>query len=97
MRSSTPTRPRASDAARSLSRRIASIPFVVFLIFDFDVTSNTFFYSILSVIVAFLLVGMIKGKIVKKSMIQSGISTIIIGSVAATVAYLVGYGLHFLV
>ena len=76
---------------------IPLIPFVVFLIFDFDVTSNTFFYSILSVIVAFLLVGMIKGKIVKKSMIQSGISTIIIGSVAATVAYLVGYGLHFLV
>ena len=76
---------------------IPLIPFVVFLIFDFDVTSNAFFYSILSVIVAFFLVGMIKGKIVKKSMIQSGISTIIIGSVAATVAYLVGYGLHFLV
>ena len=76
---------------------IPLLPFVIFLIFDFDVTSNTFFYSILSVIVAFLLVGMIKGKIVKKSMIQSGISTIIIGSVAATVAYLVGYGLHFLV
>ena len=76
---------------------IPLIPFVVFLIFGFDVTSNAFFYSILSVIVAFLLVGMIKGKIVKKSMIQSGINTIIIGSVAATVAYLVGYGLHFLV
>ena len=76
---------------------IPLIPFVVFLIFDFDITSNAFFYSILSVIVAFFLVGMIKGKIVKKSMIQSGISTIIIGSVAAAVAYLVGYGLHFLV
>ena len=76
---------------------IPLIPFVVFLIFGFDITSNAFFYSILSVIVAFLLVGMIKGKIVKKSMIQSGISTIIIGSVAAAVAYLVGYGLHFLV
>lgn len=76
---------------------IPLIPFVVFLIFDFDITSNTFFYSILSVIVAFLLVGMIKGKIVKKPMIHSGISTLIIGSVAATVAYLIGYGLHFLI
>ena len=76
---------------------IPLIPFVFFLIFDFDVGSNLFFYSILSVIVAFLLVGMIKGKIVKKSMIRSGLSTLIIGSVAATVAYLIGYGLHFLV
>ena len=76
---------------------IPLIPFVVFLIFDFDVTSNAFFYSILSVIVAFFLVGMIKGKIVKKPMIRSGINTFIIGSVAATVAYLIGYGLHFLV
>ena len=76
---------------------IPLVPFVFFLIFDFDVGSNAFFYSILSVIVAFLLVGMIKGKIVKKSMIQSGISTIVIGSVAATAAYLIGYGLQFLV
>ena len=76
---------------------IPLIPFVIFLIFDFDVTSNVFFYSILSIIAAFLLVGMIKGKIVKKSMIRSGISTIIIGGVAATAAYVIGYGLHFLV
>lgn len=76
---------------------IPLIPFVIFLIFDFNVASNVFFYSILSVIAAFLLVGMIKGKIVKKSMIQSGISTIIIGGVAATAAYVIGYGLHFLV
>ncbi len=76
---------------------IPLIPFVIFLIFDFNVTSNVFFYSILSVIAAFLLVGMIKGKIVKKSMIRSGINTIIIGGVAATAAYVIGYGLHFLV
>ena len=73
------------------------IPFVIFLIFDFDVVSHAFFYSVLSVISAFFLVGMIKGKIVKKSMTHSGISTLIIGGVAATVAYVIGYGLHFVV
>jgi VIT1/CCC1 family predicted Fe2+/Mn2+ transporter len=40
---------------------------------------------------------MIKGKIVKKSMLYSGISTLIIGGIAAVVAYLVGYGLNFLI
>jgi VIT1/CCC1 family predicted Fe2+/Mn2+ transporter len=40
---------------------------------------------------------MIKGKIVKKSMIHSGIITLIIGGIAAIVAYMVGYGLNFLV
>ena len=41
--------------------------------------------------------GIIKGKIVKKSKIKSGFYTLIIGGIAALVAYFVGYGLHFLV
>ena len=40
---------------------------------------------------------MIKGAIVKKSKIFSGINTVVIGGVAATVAYIVGYGLNLLV
>jgi VIT1/CCC1 family predicted Fe2+/Mn2+ transporter len=40
---------------------------------------------------------MIKGKIVKKSKIRSGLYTVVIGGIVATVAYFVGYGLHFLV
>ena len=40
---------------------------------------------------------LIKGKIVKKSKIRSGINTLIIGGTAAIVAYMVGYGLRFLV
>jgi len=38
-----------------------------------------------------------KGKIVKKSMTRSGLNTLVIGGVAATVAYSVGYGLNFLI
>ena len=76
---------------------IPLIPFIVFILIGVEPNSEAFIYSTISVIVAFLAVGMIKGKIVKKSMIFSGINTVIIGGVAATVAYVVGYGLNFLV
>ena len=76
---------------------IPLFPFVVFLIIGSEITSDVFLYSIISVVVAFFLVGMIKGRIVKKSIIQSGINTIIIGSIAASTAYVIGYSLHFVV
>jgi len=76
---------------------IPLIPFMIFMAIGIELNSEAFVYSIVSVIAAFFLVGMIKGKIVKKSMISSGINTLIIGGVAAVVAYMVGYGLNFLV
>ena len=76
---------------------IPLIPFMVFMIIGIEQNSEAFVYSIVFVLAAFFLVGMIKGKIVKKSMINSGINTLIIGGVAAVVAYFVGYGLNFLV
>ena len=62
-----------------------------------DPDSEAFFYSTIFVVCAFFIVGIIKGKIVKKSKIRSGFYTLIIGGIAATVAYFIGYGLHFLV
>ena len=76
---------------------IPLVPFIVFMIVGSEVNSEVFAMSTVSVIVAFFLVGMIKGRIVKKSIIHSGINTLIIGGIAAVVAYLVGYGLNFLV
>ena len=76
---------------------IPLIPFMAFMIIGTELNSEAFVYSIISVIAAFLLVGMIKGKIVKKSMMRSGINTLIIGGIAAIVAYVVGYGLNSLV
>ena len=76
---------------------IPLIPFMIFMIIGIEVNSEAFVYSTVSVLAAFFLVGMIKGKIVKKSMLYSGISTLIIGGIAAVVAYLVGYGLNFLI
>ena len=76
---------------------IPLIPFMIFMIIGIEVNSEAFVYSTISVLAAFFLVGMIKVKIVKKSMLYSGINTLIIGGIAAVVAYLVGYGLNFLI
>ena len=76
---------------------IPLIPFMIFMIIGIELNSEAFVYSTISVFVAFFIVGMIKGKIVKKSLLYSGFSTLIIGEIAATVAYLVGYGLNLLI
>ncbi|MDH3617403.1 MAG: VIT1/CCC1 transporter family protein [Nitrosopumilus sp.] len=76
---------------------IPLIPFMIFIAMGMDPNSEAFIYSIIFVVSAFFLVGTIKGKIVKKSKIKSGLYTLIIGGVAALLAYLIGYGLNFLV
>ncbi len=76
---------------------IPLIPFIIFFAFDSNLNLDAFLFSTISVAIAFFIVGMIKAKIVKKSKIRSGIYTLIIGGIAATVAYMVGYGLNFLV
>jgi VIT1/CCC1 family predicted Fe2+/Mn2+ transporter len=76
---------------------IPLIPFMAFMIMGVDPNSEAFFYSTIFVVSAFFVVGVIKGKIVKKSKIRSGIYTLTIGGIAAIVAYLVGYGLNFLI
>ena len=76
---------------------IPLIPFMIFMIIRIDQSSESFAYSTIAVLAAFFLVGMIKGQMVKKSMIRSGFITLIIGGIAAVVAYLIGHGLNFLV
>jgi len=76
---------------------IPLIPFMIFMVIGVEPNSEAFAYSTISIVVAFFLVGMIKGRVVKKSKIRSGLYTLIIGGIASTVAYLVGYGLQFVV
>ena len=76
---------------------IPLIPYIVIMMINVKPSFETFLFSTISVGVAFFLVGMIKGKIVKKSKIRAGFYTLIIGGIAAIVAYIVGYGLHSLV
>lgn len=76
---------------------IPLIPFMTYIAIGVDSSSDAFAYSAILVASAFYMVGVIKGRIVKKSKIKSGLITLIIGGIAATVAYSIGYGLNFLV
>ena len=76
---------------------IPLIPFMYLMLLGIESNSEAFVYSTIFVFAAFFLVGVVKGKIVRKSKIRSGITTLIIGGIAAVVAYIVGYGLNFLV
>ena len=73
------------------------IPFMLFILIGIDSDSEAFMYSTILVALAFFMVGIVKGKIVKKSKIKSGLFTLIIGGVAAMIAYSIGYALNSLV
>ncbi|MGD1834494.1 MAG: VIT1/CCC1 transporter family protein [Nitrososphaeraceae archaeon] len=77
---------------------IPLIPFIIFFFSGISITSNnTFLLSIIFTAIAFFAIGVIKGKIVKKSPLISGLSTVGIGGIAAFVAYIIGYLLNMLV
>ena len=68
-------------------------PFVVINIIGItDISSNNaFVISSVFTAISFFLIGIVKGKIVKKSWIKSGLHTLAIGGVASGVAYTIGY------
>ena len=75
---------------------IPLIPFIVF--FALQIDSNFAFYlAALTTGAAFFIVGIVKGKIVQKSLVKSGLYTLIIGTIASTVAYFVGYFLNLVI
>ena len=76
---------------------IPLIPFLIFYGLGIHANSDAFYLSSVATGGAFFIVGIIKGKIVKKSLLRSGFYTLIIGAIAATVAYLVGYALNLLI
>ena len=77
---------------------IPLIPFIIFFFSGISMTTNgAFSLSIIFTVLAFFIIGMIKGKIVKKSPFFSGLSTLGIGGIAAIVAYVIGYSINILV
>ena len=76
---------------------IPLIPFVVFYSIGIEANSEAFYFSAAFTGAAFFIVGLIKGKIVQKSLLRSGLFTLIIGAVAAAVAYFVGFSLNLLI
>lgn len=76
---------------------IPMIPFIFLYIMISNSASTSltideiFTYSIVFTAISFFTVGLIKGKVVDKSPIKSGLSTLGIGGTAALVAFVVGY------
>jgi VIT1/CCC1 family predicted Fe2+/Mn2+ transporter len=69
---------------------IPLVPFLFIYLAGISLNSESFTYSVVSTSVAFFLIGVIKGRIVKKPLLRSGLTTLLVGGIAATAAYLVG-------
>ena len=75
---------------------IPLVPFIFVYILYFDLSDsiytidNVFFYSIIFTALAFFSIGLVKGKVVNKSPVRSGLNTLMMGGIAAVVAFLVG-------
>jgi VIT1/CCC1 family predicted Fe2+/Mn2+ transporter len=72
---------------------IGFIPLLSFVIATFNpIFENAkFIYSVILTCMAFIIVGGIKGKIVRKNILLSSIETLAIGGLAAAIAFIVGY------
>ncbi len=70
--------------------------FILALVFP-NLETKQFFYSIILTALAFIFIGFIKGNIVGKDRIKSSVETLLIGSFAALIAYVVGYLLRGLI
>lgn len=65
---------------------IPLIPFICALFVDMEKTSQ-FIWSIIATFSAFLLLGLVRGKVTKKNMALTALETLIVGGVAAAIAY----------
>ncbi len=78
---------------------IGFIPLVSFVLAIFipNINNNKFLYSILLTAIAFIVVGAEKGRIAGKNRLKGAVETLAIGSVAALIAFIVGYLLRGIV
>lgn len=78
---------------------IPLLPFVAMSMIGFSIAStiDAFIYSVIFTAAAFFLIGSVKGRVVQKSILRSGFSTLAIGGIAAAVAFAVGYILNMVV
>ncbi len=78
---------------------IGFIPLISFVFAPFNqhINSTKFLYSIILTILAFLIVGAVKGRITQTSKLKSAIETLFIGGIAAIIAFVVGYLLKAIV
>lgn len=78
---------------------IPLLPFVAMFLIGSSVISSfgAFTYSMTFTGAAFFLIGIVKGRVVQKPLARSGLSTLLVGGIAAAVAYAAGYLLNLVV
>lgn len=85
-------------AAFNLVGLVPLIPFVFLYVSGLVIsTGHAFLYSVVFTGISFFIIGIVRGKIVIKSLFRTGLSTLAVGGIAATVAYIVGYLLGMMV
>ena len=85
-------------AAFNLVGLVPLIPFVFLYVSGLVIsTGHEFLYSVVFTGISFFIIGIVRGKIVIKSLFRTGLSTLAVGGIAATVAYIVGYLLGMMV
>lgn len=74
------------------------LPFTaMFVIGSFAISAaDAFTYSVIFTAAAFFLIGSVKGRVVRKPLLRSGLNTLLIGGIAASVAFTVGYLLNLI-
>ncbi len=74
---------------------VGLVPLLPFLLPGLDPTQR-FHFSILATAFAFLGIGMAKGRILSRPVFKSGIETLLVGGLAAVLAYAMGHGVRSL-
>jgi len=89
---------------KSLAKKKAFVTFLSFLIIGFIPLlsfvfgfKNQYVFSIALTAIALVVVGWFKGLVTKKNKFYSSLQTLIIGGIAATIAFLVGYFIKTLI
>jgi VIT1/CCC1 family predicted Fe2+/Mn2+ transporter len=72
---------------------VGLLPLLPFLVIS-EATGQAFGVSLLLTAVAFAGVGLLKGRLLHRSMLRSGLETLLVGGIAAALAYGVGYVLR---
>ena len=71
------------------------IPLLIYLLAQvISIKSNLFIFAIILTGITLFVLGAVKTHITKKNWLMSGLETLIIGAIAATVSYGIGYALH---
>jgi VIT1/CCC1 family predicted Fe2+/Mn2+ transporter len=90
--------PWKSAFATFLSFLIAGSMLLMFFILSYKtMIANVFVLSALTTAASLFAVGALRVKITKTNWIKSGIEMLLVGGIAATVAYLIGYVLRIIV